>query len=233
MLVPGVASAHIHMLTPLSRTDDAQGDPQKTMHCGVPGYVRADHPQRVTTFRPGQTVRVMWKETIAHTGWYRISFQPNGEVFAYPPPGVGTVGNHPTVNQTGITDGSGATVLLDRIPDGAPGVMQMADITLPNRECNNCTLQFTQFMTDSAYNPVNAGSVYFSCADIVLSNTAPTTPDAGPIAGADAGVDAGAPATGGEGVKGGCSTGGSTGLGTLAMFGLLGLRRRRRATHTV
>lgn len=233
---PSVASAHIHMIMPKSRTDNPTGD-QKTRHCGTTGYSRAAHPDRVTYYKPGEKIKVMWNETINHPGWYRISLQPNGEQFAYPPPGnapnnAGQPSNFPTVNQTGMTDGTtGAIVLLDRIADGPVGTTMMAEVTLPNMECNNCTLQFNQFMTDrDMYTTTDGGAVYFNCADIVISNTPPTQnpPDAGPV---DPMPDAGNPPVESGDVKGTCSTGdaGSAGsLGALALAGLLVLRRRNR-----
>ncbi len=230
--VPGVASAHIHLLQPKSRTDDPTD--QKTQHCGTTGYSRAAHPERITYYKPGEKIKVMWDETINHPGWYRISLQPNGEVFSYPPPGNGPPSNFPTVNQTGMTDSTtGAIVLLDRIPDGVPGTTMMADVTLPNIECNNCTLQFNQFMTDRAeYTFTSGGAVYFNCADIVISNNPPPppmgTPDAGPVTTPDAGT----PGEDGD-VKGGCSAGDVGGAGGLIAVGLLGAvvvgRRKRRA----
>jgi uncharacterized protein (TIGR03382 family) len=230
--LPSVAHAHIHMLQPKSRTDAAQGDPQKTAHCGDTGYSRAAHPERVTWYKPGQTVRVMWQETIDHPGWYRIALQPNGETFSYPPPSNGPAGggapsNYPTVNQTGMTDAAtGTIVLLDRIADGAPGTTQMADITLPTTECMNCTLQFTQFMTNNPPYAIVDNDIYYNCADIVISANdppPPMTPDAGPTSGPDAGN----PADGDGPIKGGCSTSGSGSRSALLLLALLALRRRR------
>ncbi len=229
---PGLASAHIHLLQPKSRTDNPTGD-QKQRHCGNNLYNRAANPTRISYFKPGEKIVVRWQETIQHPGWYRISFQPNGETFAYPPPGNapnanGDPSNFPTVNQTGMTDAAtGAIVLLDRIADGPPNTIQSAEVTLPNIECSNCTLQFNQFMTDrTTYTNTDGGAVYFNCADIVLTNNPPPamTPDAGPV---DAGPDAGNGADGGS-LKGGCSTSGGAGLGALLLVAGAWLGRRRR-----
>ncbi|MBA3405988.1 MAG: hypothetical protein H0U13_15120, partial [Gemmatimonadaceae bacterium] len=88
-LYPVAAEAHIHLTAPLARTDSMTGD-QKAQHCGVDGQVRTN---RVTTFRPGETITVTWLETIDHPGWYRIAFQPNGSVFGIPPASNGPAGN--------------------------------------------------------------------------------------------------------------------------------------------
>jgi len=224
-LVPvGVANAHIHLTQPLSRTDMTTGD-QKEQYCGVLNQVR--NPARVTTYKPGEMVMVTWMETINHTGWFRIAFQPNGDVFGIPPPangpaGDGTASNYPTEDRTGMVDAAnGSIVLADRIADGTLQTM----IQMPMMECNNCTLQFIQVMTDKPLYTDDAASddIYFNCADITLANNAP---DAGMVGTPDAGTGSGGSNNGG-GVSGGCSTGNATGL--LALVGLLGLRRRRRA----
>lgn len=222
--VPSVGWAHISMLQPKERTDS--NDDQKLRHCGTTGWSRAANPSRTTTYRPGETIRVMYRETIAHPGWYRIAFQPNGEVFSYPPPGTAP-GNFPTIDQTGMVDAATGTMILkDRIPDAPPNTTMMIDVTLPNIECNNCTLQFTQFMSDRApYNTNDRGSVYFRCADIVLTNG--PIPD-GPPAMMDAGPDASPPAADGP-ATGGCNTGHGAGtLGSLLLAACALLLRRRR-----
>jgi uncharacterized protein (TIGR03382 family) len=225
-----IAHAHIKLTQPPGRTvNDPLGDPQKTEHCGDPATTRTT---RVTTFKPGDTITVNWMETIQHPGYFRISFQPNGEGFRAPPASNGPAdgggaSNYPTENLTGMVDpdGTNSMILMDRIADG----MLSATVTLPNMECTNCTLQLIQVMTQTAtYEFVN--DVYFQCADITLAMDAP---DAGATAAdPDAGVDPGGvdpePTDRGK-VFGGCSTGGGTGAPVaLALLGLVGLRRRRR-----
>jgi MYXO-CTERM domain-containing protein len=235
-----VAQAHIHLLKPLSRVDDGINDPQKEQHCGSMAQTRTT---RVTTYKPGETITVEWMETIEHTGWFRISFQPNGEMFRIPPVsngpnGAGAAGNFPTENLTGMVDpgpnSTGSMILMDRIPDGAVNVMRSVQVTLPNMECTNCTLQFIQVMNNAGNAPytvdVASNDIYFNCADLTLAANAP---DAGvPVTG---GADAGTEEPGGGGgvdngkVSGGCSTGGGTGAPVaLALLGLVGWRRRRR-----
>jgi len=225
VLVPTVAAAHIHMTSPKSRTDLPTGD-QKTEHCGVAGYNRAMHLDRVSTFAPGATINVVWAETIQHPGYFRIAFLQDGEVFPIPPPGAG--GGFPTQNLTGMTEPvTGALILADQIADGTLSTT----VTLPNVECTNCTLQFIQVMTDKAPYTIDAMSddIYFNCADLVLSNSAPdagTGPGGEPTPGGpDAGT--GNPNNGGT-VDGGCSAGGDASLLALALGGAFAIRRRRR-----
>lgn len=221
------AEAHIHLLQPLSRTDNTQGDPQKLRHCGDPTVTRTT---RVTTYKPGETITVMWEQTIPHPGWYRIAFQPDGEVFEIPPADPNVTGSYPSEDLTGKTDPTTGTIVLkDRIPAGTG--TQMADVTLPSMECTNCTLQVLEMMTnnppyqaDTAAD-TDAKDLYYQCADIAL--VANNAPDAGVNATPDAGGDGSGSNSGGGGeISSGCSTGNATGL--LALVGLVGLRRRRR-----
>jgi uncharacterized protein (TIGR03382 family) len=219
-----IAHAHIHLMQPLSRTDEPLGDPQKMENCGDPTITRT---ARVTTYKPGETITVNWQETIEHPGWFRIAFQANGEGFRAPPPAngpnsAGTASNYPTEDRTGMVDATdGSLVLKDRIPDGT----LTAQVTLPNMECTNCTLQLIQVMTQTAtYEFVN--DVYFQCADITLAANAP---DAGVSAtDPDAGTEPGSNGTDPGKVSGGCSTGGGDAAISLVLLGLVGLRRRRR-----
>jgi hypothetical protein len=233
MCVPAIAAAHIAMTYPPRRTNE-----QKEEHCGLATAPRAN----VTTFLPGQTITVTWNEVIGHPGWYRISFQPDGDIFEIPPAsdgpyGDGTPGgNFPTENLTGMTDpATGSMILLDRIADNPGNGPYSQDITLPDIECTNCTLQLIQVMTSAhgPYNEPGGNDIYFQCADMILSATlpdaAPSQPDAAPGT-PDGGVgqDAGNPASGNGG--GCCSVaGGPSGILTaLAMVGLLRRRRSRR-----
>ena len=226
--VPAPAAAHIHLTSPLSRTDLATGD-QKDQHCGYAGYVRASHPERTTVLAPGATITVAWDETVDHPGFYRIAFQPSGEVFGLPPPGAG--GGFPDTAQPGLDDSNGSIVLVDRIADGTSSMA----VTLPDLECDDCTLQLIQVMTDKPpyTTTLDSNDIYFNCADLVLSATAPDAgpqpirPDAGGAVAGDArpGDDAGRP-------TGGCMIGGGGGAGVGSLVGLLvlalGARRRRR-----
>lgn len=224
VVIPAVAHAHIRLTSPTAR---ATNDLQKEQHCGLMSKTR--DPANVTTFAPGATITVTWQETINHPGWFRIAFQPSGEVFPIPPAsngptGNGTASNFPTEDRTGMTDSAtGAIVLADRIPDGTLS----KQVTLPNMPCSNCTLQFIQVMTDKAPYTTDLASddIYFNCADITLATSAP---DAGTMITGDA-------ATGGDAgsdpskVSGGCQAGAGGGLpAALALLGLVGLRRRSR-----
>jgi MYXO-CTERM domain-containing protein len=228
VLWPALAAAHIRLTFPANRSND-----QKLRHCGG-----ASARANVSTFLPGQTITVTWLETINHLGWYRISFHPDGDTFRIPPGdgapcgdnscgpcvGAGTC-NFPTEDFTGMVDSAGSTVIADRIADGTLSM----DITLPDIECTNCTLQLIQLMSNGhgAYTEdvAEGDDIYYQCADMILSASAPDAAPAQPDA-APGGPDAG---NGAMGTGGGCSTApaSSGGLLALAVLGILARRRRR------
>jgi hypothetical protein len=114
---------------------------------------------------------------------------------------------------------SNDAVLLDGIEDDPPTYpLYSVSITLPDVECDNCTLQLIQVMYDKVSNGFGNDDIYYQCADLVLRRGDTAGADAGPgfdagpdaDAGtnADAGTDAGAggPRAGPDGGSGsGCS----------------------------
>lgn len=226
-LLPGsVARAHIALIAPAPRTSLQKDGP-----CGQTGGVRG---ATVGVFEPGQTITVRWTETVDHTSHYRIAFDVDGDDDFVPPTDRDDLYNS-------------STVLVDAIPDGSGGTYAQT-VTLPNIECERCTLQLIQVMYGSGN--------YFQCADIAIRRAGgPGPSDAGAGAGSDAGVafgdDAAVPTGAGDAaasspppstpagrsgtLMGACSASptGSRGTGrglggSLASFALalLGLRRR-------
>lgn len=192
-LSSGSALAHIQLDYPTARWEDQKAGP-----CGRSGEGRTE---RVNRFRPGATITVRWRETIDHPAHYRIAFDEDGDD-DFPTP-------------AGFDDTSGGpTVLVDGIADGSGGEYEQ-EITLPNVECDNCTLQLIQMMKDKA--PYGDGNdIYFQCADLEL------TPDA---------PEGGEPAD--PGSAGGCrcvSSSPASGAGVFAWLaaGLVALSSRRR-----
>ena len=203
------ASGHTLMTNPVPRNNN---DGLKVGPCG--NVAPTGTPMELEA---GATMTIAWLETVDHPGYYRIAFSRVGD--------------------TGYDD----NVLLDQIPDrlcDAPPCPYSAEVTLPDEECVDCSLQLIQYMGNGP-----PYSLYYSCADIALTAAGPGN-DAGPDA-ADAGpdqplADAGADSVGsdagigegatGAGVSGGCraAAGGERGALALALACLaLGLRRRR------
>jgi MYXO-CTERM domain-containing protein len=233
LLVASSAGAHIALTFPTARSND-----QVQLKTGPCGQSTTARTNKVSVFKPGQTITVTWNETINHPGHYRISFDPNGNNF---------------VNPTSFTDVDGGTLgLVDGISDktGVAPIPYTQQITFPNIECASCTLQLIQVMTDKPpYDPSPAGNdIYYQCADIVLTNSdAGVTPsDAGGTTDSGGGGDSGGGTDSGSTDGGsyaaasdaaGCAcsavstaTGGGVGAFGLALGALaaMGLRRRRR-----
>jgi MYXO-CTERM domain-containing protein len=217
--VPTIAAAHVRILSPTPRSSTNL----KERHCGQTGSARAN----VSTLPPVSPLHLVWDEYINHPGWFRISFQQDGDTFEIPPASDGPTGsgapsNYPTEDLTGMTDsGTGSLVIADRIVDGTLSL----DFNLPNVECDNCTLQLIQLMTDKPPYTTDTASndIYFACVDLVLTATAPDAAPAAPDAAP--GQDAGNPAMGSSG---GCSASGGGPSGILTALAMVGLLRRRR-----
>jgi hypothetical protein len=155
----------------------------------------------MTMLTSGQKLTVSWDETIQHPGHYRIAFDSDGNDFPDP---------------TSFTDiatankdlGNGVIVLLDGIMDKTSKAYT-AEITLPDIECNNCTLQLIQVMTDKA--PYGDGNDnYHECANLVLKKAGGAAAGSG-AAGAAAGAGG---AGGAAGAAAGAGAGGAAAAGT-------------------
>jgi hypothetical protein len=182
---PTLAEAHMKLMYPPSRwVENNQGDPQKDpAPCG--GGPGAAATKIRTKFKPGQTITVIWKETIHHPGHFRIAFDDNGEDAFKNPADAKDIIEPPVM-----------PVLKDGLfPNHTSGQMMKADITLPNTPCKNCTLQIIQAMTAGT-----SVSMYYHCADLELTGDAGDG-GADPAPGQDAGGGYGGAggATGGAG----------------------------------
>ncbi|HUE96096.1 MAG TPA: SCE4755 family polysaccharide monooxygenase-like protein [Longimicrobiaceae bacterium] len=157
-------AAHVCMDFPISRVG-GEGEcvarsPQKIGPCGVP-----ERSDIINVFRPGQTIEVVLRETVNHPSHYRIAFNPDGEWFPDP---------------TAVDDinPDAEHVLVDGIVDAEEAV-QRVEITFPDIECENCTLQLIQVMYDKQANGFGGRNtdggnddLYYSCADIALRGAA-------------------------------------------------------------
>lgn len=185
------ARAHIQMNFPTPRTAM-----QKEPVCGQAGSKRGT---KINLFRPGQVITVRWQETVGHPGHFRVAFDDDGQDFPSPV----------TAKDTVVMP-----VFIDGIADQTGTMNYQQAITLPNIECANCTLQIIQVMKEQPpYDPTAGTDVYYQCADVTLSKTAP--PGGGPT---DVGPDVvradAAPRDAGAGGAGGSpGAGGSQGAG--------------------
>ncbi|HEU4412199.1 MAG TPA: SCE4755 family polysaccharide monooxygenase-like protein [Polyangiaceae bacterium] len=233
---PRSAGAHIQLTYPPARTLE-----QKTGPCGSDDNTRSTN---VTVLQPGQKIVVEWDETVEHPGHFRISFDEDGaDDFATPASSEASCSND--------------KVLVDLIPDrvvsGSDGRYRQ-EITLPSVECETCTLQLIQVMTDKPPYTTDAASndLYFQCADLALRGRPSSAPPAAACQIAGEGGGGGEPAGAGGGPAGaggrsgasaaadegggddGCALGGGRGgvgawLVAASALAALATRRRRRA----
>ncbi len=144
------------------------GSALKVGPCGLEGGQRSNN---VTELESGATVEVVWNEYIDHPGHFRIAFDENGDDDFTDPPCLGGCGSR----SPDIELYSDGTVLLDGIADTHGGVSRVM-VTLPDIECDDCTLQVVQVMYDKPPYVIPGNDLYYQCADLVLRRSASPTP---------------------------------------------------------
>ena len=189
-ITPNIARAHIIMQGVLL---GREGD-QKAAPCE--GLPRSATP---FVFEPGATITLSVLEGIPHDGYFRIAFDNDGTDFLDPrsiaPINPDRYGTGKTCAGTpddhcGTSDfcnmssaGDGPTVLWDQLDahlgtEVTFGQVRSWNVTLPNVECANCTLQVMQVMEDPpGHGPFDGmNDLYYRCVDIVLRKGAGNTP---------------------------------------------------------
>lgn len=152
--VAGTAAAHVHIVSHQTRY---RAFVIKDPPCGAPAAT-SERGDVVHVFEPGETITLEYDEYIPHPGHFRVSFDVNGEDDFVSPAGPDDL----YTNDAVLLDG-----IAPHDPAG-PGGYRSVDVTLPDVECDNCTLQFVQIMTDRVpYDPVT--SLYYNCLDVVLA----------------------------------------------------------------
>lgn len=196
MLVVSTAHAHINMLAPLlGRAGD-----EKTAPCE--GKARGT----VYTFEPGATISLGVTEAVAHPSYFRIAFDNDGEDAFKDPASIVPIYRPCLTDKPDnckasdfcnvMSSTGGASVLYDKVDPHfgkitdffAPRKQFTWEVTLPNVECANCTLQILQIMEDAAehggYCPKGQCTgespyiedIYHRCVDIVLKKGVGMTP---------------------------------------------------------
>jgi len=152
------AAAHLALESPPSRYG---ADVLKEGPCGVAGGGRSG---TVTELEPGARIEVVWDEYVDHPGHFRISFDADGDDdFVDPACLSGCDTPFPEIEVY-----ANETVLLDGIADTPQGGRGRAAVTLPDLECERCTLQVIQVMYDKPPYGVPGNDIYYQCADLIL-----------------------------------------------------------------
>lgn len=166
LLVSSAALAHIQLDAPTVRYSNDLGEKNKSCPCGdgdgdsvCGGGNTSDSDGRdegrATHLAPGSTITVRWRETVGHTGRFRVAFDDDGADL----------------------DDFNATILADIADPSDGGGDRSVKITLPDVECDRCSLQLIQVMngvTDTPVDDPTGESTYFQCADLVLEKGAPS-----------------------------------------------------------
>ncbi len=210
------ANAHVRLIYPTSRhpvPDTEDSSNVKDFPCGQAGDSRTTDPNRITVFEPGETITVHFRETVEHLGHFRIALDLDGQDDFEDPASVNDIELDPVL-----------PVLVDGIEDAVGPADYEQIITLPDVECENCTLQLMQIMSERP-----AAPFYYQCADIAIRAGAssgmggegPGAGTGGTLGTGGAFGTGGAIGTGGAatGTGGLTATGGSDGFSTDSMTG--------------
>jgi hypothetical protein len=169
----------------------ARGADTKIGPCGNPEGIATG---AVYTYSPGETITVEMAEYVAHPGYFRIAFDDDGDDAFMEPRWIVAMdpenrdGGCPIDETDQCRVGNQAeegdffntpAVLMDNLNPHVSADAQETyswEVTLPDVECDNCTLQLIQVMEDPAggfhgvYNPAlgDNNDVYHQCIDIRL-----------------------------------------------------------------
>ena len=219
LALPRVAQAHFTILAPppaSTSTNGGKGDPP----CGPTNMAS----NVVTPVMGGSKLTLKVNETVSHPGFYRVALSIKSRT-ELPVDNVVKDANGMVLLPTSA--GTSATaeyqtnavfpVLADNLFPHTSGAMFSGEVTLPNVNCDKCTLQVIEFMAQHGSNGDKAGFFYHHCADLKI--TADTSkpvfdPTAGSGAGGGSGSGGGgAGTTGTAGVSGGSAGGAPSGSG--------------------
>jgi hypothetical protein len=122
----------------------------------------------IHVFEPGETINLEWNEFVFHPGYFRISFDEDGDDDFVDPASYNDLY-------------ANASVLVDNLfPHEEPNTNRYEfDLTLPNVECENCTIQLIQMMTDKPPYEVGTNDIYYNCLDVTLKHEPQSGPSQG------------------------------------------------------
>jgi hypothetical protein len=170
LTIGSVGRAHIDLLSPQPRASGLVNANLDNPPCGQrnPGRI----PEKVSVFRPGETITVSWDAYVQHPSYFRLSLDAEGDDSfserTVPP------ADPARDDPSRLPQGEGE-LILDYVRDPA-GELALIEhsITLPSEPCEACTLQLIQFIYDV---PVDEAT-YYQCADLTLAGVpVPPAPD--------------------------------------------------------
>jgi hypothetical protein len=192
LLSATAAEAHSLLINPPPLTSD---DNAKSGPCGCyfgaapedpaedPSPTACPASYKVTDLVAGTPLQVTWKETVQHTGKFRVAFSDK------------------PIDTATRADMDLGVLYEAADTNGTSGGIISATITVPNKPCQNCVIQMRQYME------VASTPYYYSCAAVNILPAGGSSSGAG--AGAGAGGAGGATGTGGAGGESGLGGQGS------------------------
>ena len=169
---------HFKLLEPASRiVEDQRGDPQKAGPCGGATGVTPTMSGVVSEAKGGSPIHIKVQETIYHPGFYRVALAMKSLDELPPDPVAVTrqTEKGPFSVSAAIQSNPQKPVLADglnlhhtRPAAGTQLPVFETDVTLPNINCEKCTLQIVQFMEAHGLNK-DGDYTYHHCADIKIT----------------------------------------------------------------
>jgi hypothetical protein len=156
----GVAHAHFALLQPPSALMIEDGGK------GAPPCAEGPASNIVTQVQGGHPIAIDLNEFVFHPGHYRFALSVNSRAELPPDPDVVQDGNGLSVS-TSIQNPVRIPVLADGVfqHDVMPTADWRITLTLPNLNCDKCTLQIIEFMAEHGSN-VGGGFFYHHCSDL-------------------------------------------------------------------
>ncbi len=239
-VLPATAQAHFNLTMPPSMAKSTEGG-KGNAPCGPDTAALAPNPT-ITPVTGGQTLMLNIDETTPHPGFYRFAISmtspptfPADNVVKDKSGMVLTPTSQGVSDTAAFEDPAKFPVIADHMfvhgdvgKQSFPSATYPGQVTVPNINCDKCTLQVIEFMSNHGTNGPSAGFFYHHCA--LLKITAdPGKPifdpnAAGGAGGAGSGGASGAAgASGTAGASGAAATsGGGGGGGTGGSAGLSG-----------
>jgi hypothetical protein len=165
-----IIQAHFRLLEPSSAHKGENGGK------GAPPCGEGPASNIITSVTGGKVLKLRLQEFVYHPGHYRIALAVHSLAELPPDPDVAAA-NGRSMSAL-IQSPATIPVLFDGIFDhnSAPKGEFQTDLTLPNIDCEKCTLQVIEFMAEHAPNP-GGGYFYHHCADLRIKSD-PTLPAA-------------------------------------------------------
>jgi hypothetical protein len=156
----GVAHAHFALLQPASALAVEDGGK------GAPPCAEGPDSNIVTQVQGGHQIAIDLNEFVAHPGHYRFALSVNSRAELPPDPDVVQDANGLSVSAP-IQNPVRIPVLADGVfvHDAPPTADWQTALTLPNLNCDKCTLQIIEFMAEHGSN-IGGGFFYHHCADL-------------------------------------------------------------------